>query len=281
MNREALRQQMLLRAIVERPGAGLALQGWTQSHGERFSRGLNAYRVNAAALAERALGAAYPTIAQLMGEPSFAAMARDFWRQAPPERGDVGQWGAGLDRFMAAQASLAEEPYLPDVARLEWAVHQACRARDASTDALALDALRTHDAAQVRLLLAPGSALIASAWPLASIWQAHQRPADDPQRFDAVRAAFAEEVQERAFVVREGFAVQVHALDEATARFTQALLSARSLAAALDAAGEAFAFDHWLVRALSLRWLESVGSMSSPPKLSSPSPHANEHDPTP
>jgi Putative DNA-binding domain len=258
MTREALRQQMLLRALAGQPGAGLALQGWTQSRSERFSVSLNAYRANAAALAERALGAAYPTMAQLMGEPSFAAMARDFWRHAPPERGDVGEWGAGLDRFIADQASLAEEPYLADVARLEWAVHQASRARDATPDPLVLDRLRTHDAAQLRLQLAPGSALIASPWPLASIWQAHQRPADDPQRFDAVRAAFAAQVQEHAFVVREGWAVRVHALDPGTARFTQSLLSADSLAAALDAAGEAFAFDQWLVRALSSRWLDDA-----------------------
>ena len=67
--REALRQQMLLRALLgdARPGV---VAGWLRD-GPRVDAGLAAYRANAGALAERALAAAYPTVQQLLGEVSF------------------------------------------------------------------------------------------------------------------------------------------------------------------------------------------------------------------
>lgn len=256
MTREALRQQMMLRSLAEQPGAGLALQGWTRARGDGFSTGLNTYRANATALAERALGAAYPTIAQLVGDIAFAAMARDLWRQSPPQRGDVGEWGAGLAGFIELQASLAEEPYLADSARLDWAVHQAARAADTyPAEITGLERLAGADPSRVTLSLAPGTVVQSSAWPIAAIWQAHQR--HDAQRFDAVRQAFADQTRQHALVVREGLAVAVHALADADATFTRALLTGQHLAHALDAAGDHFAFDQWLIRALQARWLRS------------------------
>jgi hypothetical protein len=93
-------------------------------------RGLQAYRANAGALAERALAAAYPDRAQLLGDESFAGMARAYWHHHAPVLGDVARWGAELPAFIAAAEQLAEEPYLADVARLDWAVHMAQSAAD-------------------------------------------------------------------------------------------------------------------------------------------------------
>jgi hypothetical protein len=257
MTREAMRQQMMLRALIEQPGAGLALQGWIRSRGDGFSIGLNTYRANAAALAARALSAAYPTIAQLVGDTTFTAMARDLWRQAPPQRGDIGEWGAALPAFIEQQPSLADEPYLADSARLDWAVHMASRA--ANTDPAAmmdLDRLAKADPDCVTIALAPGTAVLTSAWPIAAIWHAHQR--SDAQRFDAVRRAFAAQAGEHALVVREGLTVAVHTVSAADASFTKALLTGHPLAHALDTAGDAFALDQWLVRALAGGWLRSI-----------------------
>ena len=67
----------------------------------------------------------------------------------------------------------------------------------------------------------PGLALVASRWPVATIWQAHRR--DDEDRFAAVRAAFAAQTQETALVARDGWRAQVEAIDAPTAAFTAAL----------------------------------------------------------
>ncbi|MBL0094465.1 MAG: putative DNA-binding domain-containing protein [Piscinibacter sp.] len=86
---EARRQRQLLAALSLR-GEPPALR----ERGARAERGLAAYRANASALAERALAAACPTLQAMLGEADFAALARAFWRDHPPQRGDLGEWGA-------------------------------------------------------------------------------------------------------------------------------------------------------------------------------------------
>jgi hypothetical protein len=258
MNRELLRQRQLLRVLWRDADSGV-LQGHARAPGRHALRdGVMAYRGNAGALAERALAGAFPTVAELVGDESFGALARDFWSQQPPQRGDLGEWGTGLPDFVAASAQLADEPYLADVAHLDWLVHGASRAADGPPATPALGALAVTDPVQLRLALVPGSALLSSRWPIVAIWLAHRRPSDDPERFAGVRAAFEADRSEHAFVWREGLAVRVAALAEPDARFARALLGALPLAAALDAAGTDFAFDRWLAQALATRQLAAV-----------------------
>jgi hypothetical protein len=101
--------------------------------------------------------------------------------------------------------------------------------------------------------------LIASAWPVVAIWRAHQPGAQDaPDRFAAVRAAFAAGTPETAWVWRDGYAVRVDALDGPAAAFTRALQDGRTLADALDLSGSGFAFDTWLARAIGSRWIVAI-----------------------
>ncbi len=254
LHKEALRQQMLLRTLWAdaRPGV---VAGWLRDRPARAARGLQAYRANAGALAERALSAAYPTVAQLVGDESFAALARALWFEQPPQRGDIGTWGEGLAGFIAAAPQLADEPYLADTARLDWAVHSAEQAAERGV-ATGLEQLAAADPALLRLRLAEGLALCRSAHPVASIWQAHRSAAAD--RFASVRQAFAAGRGENALVWRDGFKAAVRPLPEADACFVQALLDGQALAPALDAAGVDFGFDRWLVQALQLGWLQAV-----------------------
>ncbi len=253
-DREALRQQMLLRALWRdaRPGV---LAGWTRG-GERFERGLQAYQANAGALAQRALAAAYPTIEQLLGAESFAALARAFWHRHGPVCGDLARWGAALPAFIADDAQLAGEPYLADTARLDWAVHAAETAADAAPEVRGLALLAAHDPAQLWLRLRPGTALLVSPHPVARIWQAHRNSGGD--RFADVQAAFAAGLGERALVWRAGWPVRVEALAPGPAAFMAAVLNGAALGAALDAAGPDLDFQAWLAQALRLGWLAGV-----------------------
>lgn len=255
MKREALRQQLLLRALWRRGGAAGALAGWSRGDS---APGLAAYRSNGAALAERALEAAFPTLARLVGAESFGALARDFWHHHPPRRGDLGEWGAELPAFVAASPQLADEPYLGDSARLDWCVHAAARAADAPAGALALERLAEADPARLRFVLAPGAALVTSAWPVVAVWQAHQPSAlEDP--FAPAREAFVAGRAECAFVWRDAsLRVQVERIDAADAAFIGALLERRSVEAALEVSGSAFSFDRWLAQALRSQWLAAV-----------------------
>ena len=252
---EARRQRLLLRVLWgDAPLEALA--GRLRDAPQRAARGLQAYRANAGALAERALAAAFPTVAQLVGAESFAALARAFRQAHAPERGDIAQWGEALPAFIAAAPQLADTPYLPDVARLDWRVHAAEQAADAGAGVDGLQRLAEADPAALWLRPAAGLALVASPYPVASIRQAHRSDAAD--RFAAVRAAFARGQGEAALVYRDGFVACVSVLPESGARFVQALLDGLTLGRALDAAGPDFAFDGWLARALRQGWLRSV-----------------------
>jgi hypothetical protein len=248
---EARRQQQLLAALSRR-GEPPVLR----EQGARAERGLAAYRANAGALAERALAAACPTLRAMLGEADFGALARAFWRDHPPQRGDLGEWGGELPEWIVAQAGLAEWPWLAECARLDLALHVCERAADAVPDLASLALLGEADPASLALQLVPGTAVWVSPCPIATIHAAHRSTV--PQAFAAVRAALAAGQGEAVCVARDGWRALVHGVSTAEAAFMQALLAGASLAAALQAAGESFDFAAWLQRAIVSSWLKGV-----------------------
>jgi len=260
LTREALRQQQLLRALWRR-GDEAALHLWLRDSPVRAGHGLAAYRGNAGAIAERALAAAFPTVRQLVGDDSFAQLARALWQRVPPQRGDLALFGDALPEWIERDPQLASEPYLADVARVDWAVHAIEQAADVESPPPGLALLGELEPMQLRLRLRPGLALVTSRWPVVTVWQAHRRA--DAGRFDGVRAAFAAQSQETALVVRDGWRARVEAIDAPTAAFTAALQGGSSLGDALDRAGDALAFDRWLQHALTHQWLQAVEPMGA------------------
>jgi Putative DNA-binding domain len=201
-------------------------------------RGLLAYRANASALAARSLAATYPVITQLLGQETAEYLARDLWRAHPPERGDVAQWGATLPEFFTSQAALQEliqeHPFLPDVARLEWALHCAATAADTSLDASSLQLLCTHDPQQLQLQLSAGCALIASAHPIVAIAQLHDaRYADEhTQAVQAIETGTAQ----TALIWRRGLRAVFRAAHPAEYALLHCTLQGKSFAQCVDAA---------------------------------------------
>lgn len=273
LQREALRQRLLLRALLRR-SADATVEGWSRESPPRTRDALAAYRGNAAAIATRALAAAFPTVQQLLGEESFDALAAALWHRHPPRRGDLALWGGELPAFVAADAQLASEPYLADVARLDWAVHAIEQAADAPSQPSGVERLASDDPATLALVLRDGAALIRSPHPIVSIWRAHRSDAAD--RFDAVRAAFAAGRGETAWVWRRGWRAQVDAVDAAQAVFTESLLAGRSIAVALDAAGASFGAEAWLRAALGGEWIAAVVDATN----RSPTLHHPNQEPT-
>lgn len=112
-------------------------QAWPEA---QYQRGLQAYRSNASLLAQRVLGATFPTVRRLMGADQFDGLAAYFWRTHPPTKGDLAQWGEGLEAFLRTIPELMlHEAHLPDVGALEWALHAGLTAADSEpTDLLPL-----------------------------------------------------------------------------------------------------------------------------------------------
>jgi len=199
--------------------------------------------------------AAYPVLTQLLGVESLSALARALWHAHPPLRGDLAQWGGELADFVRVSEQLATEPYLADVARVEWALHRSASAANPTPDHASFALLLQHDPAALQLRLAPGCVVVPSQWPVASIVGAHleQTPG---QHLDLreVRLRLRAGVAEAAVIWRAELRPCVREAVAGEAAFVAALLDGLSLGAALDAA-PTLDFNAWLAMAVQTRLL--------------------------
>ncbi len=232
------------------------LLGAIAGHQNAFSaslnlRGLQVYQANRAVLAGRTLAGTFPVVCELIGWPNFESLACHFWQQHPPQRGDMGQWGSQLPAFLEAAPQLADEPFLPDVARIEWALHDAADAPDAVLDAASFALLSDPDVKQpATMVFSPGVCTFSSAYPVASIIHAHF--VDQPT-LDEVAAKLRQGTGEDVLVWRQNFKPEVRATPKAEYRFVCALQRGTALESALAetmAFDPAFDFTDWLTAAV-------------------------------
>jgi len=196
--------------------------------------GLAIYRNTVFANYRNALAATYRVVRALTGAPFFAEAVDTYALAHPSTGGDLNVYGGEFADFLAAYPHARELPYLPDVARLEWAIDDAHRAADAAGSAEAtLAALATIPAADValqRFTLDPSCRLLRSPFPVLRIWQVHQADfAGNPRvDFDGATDFLA--------VRREAGAVVVERLPRGDFAWLAALHGGADLALALDAA---------------------------------------------
>ena len=271
----AQQQQLLLDALFARPGDGrhaadARLNTQLDVWHPQSARGLAAYRSNGHAMAERALRAAYPVIAAMFGEQNFDLLARDLWHTHPPRGGDLAQWGDALPGFLQANDQLSDVPYLGDVARAEWALHRAGSAADAEPDLPSFARLASENPQGLTLSLSPGTTVIGSRFPVASLVTAHLF--GDPCLAEAAQR-LRDGIGELALVWRQGLRPRIAAIDLSAAALVQALQAGADLPGALDAACAAdteppsFDFSAWLTAAVT------DGLVIGVQRLTDPAPH--------
>ena len=226
MSSLARQQQALLDVLLAWPPE-TAIKNITAYAMDSRARGLKAYQTHGHMLAQRALQAAYPVVAQMLGEESFADLARALWHAQPPVRGDIACWGSGLPAFLQTSEQLQDEP-------------------------LAL--LTTDDPASFTLVLAPGCAVVRSAWPIASILGAHLDGQPSLQEAGAqLRAGVAQDV----VVWRAGLKPRFRLAVDGEVGAVMALLRGESLDQALSLAPQ-LDFALWLPMAVQSGLLLSV-----------------------
>ncbi|MFM9899382.1 MAG: putative DNA-binding domain-containing protein [Polaromonas sp.] len=259
----ALAQQQLVSLLVSgrKPNVGASPGLLAQGGPAREAlnqRGWQVYHANTAALAERALGAAYPVLAQLLGTENFTPLSRLFWRAHPPHCGDMAQWGAALPAWLQHLPQLADQPFLADVARVEWVLHHLASAPDAEVDAASFQRLVSDDPDTLTLQLAPGTVCVASTWPVVSLVQAH-----DPLAAVTLAQAWnllQQHTAETALLWRQGFKPQLRAALAGECAFVADLQAAQSLGHAL-ARHSALDFNAWLPLAVTTGLLLGVSDI--------------------
>ncbi len=163
-------------------------------------RGLEVYRRNLRVVRRDALAEAYPVVLRLVGAAFFDEAARRYCLAVPSRSADLRLYGADFAAFLAAYAPARPHGYLPDVARLEWAVHESRHAADGTAfDFAALGGVPPAALGAVRLQLHPAVRRVRSVHPILALWEANQPPNDGtPAR---------ERGPDQVIVRREGFEV--------------------------------------------------------------------------
>lgn len=137
------------------------------------------YRNNTRSFFRNALERSFPVLRRRVGEEAFGQLTAAFRDQHPSQRGDLHWVGLGFPGWLESRFAGTEYEWLADLGRLEWACEEAVAA--AVHPPLPVDALASVEAGQLEHLgfrFQPALRLLASRWPVWSVWQANQGDQD-------------------------------------------------------------------------------------------------------
>ncbi len=139
------------------------------------ARHLQVYRNNTFANLTDALAAIHPVVQRLVGAEFFEHAADRYIRRHPPRSGNLHDFGEAFAEFLADFPPAQSLAYLPDVARLEWAWHEAFHAAEAAPFAFeGLGAIPPEAYEDLIFRLHPSARLLASKYPVLAIWEVNQ-----------------------------------------------------------------------------------------------------------
>lgn len=209
---------------------------------------LGVYRNNARHNFRDALRAVYPVVEMLVGGDFFDFTADRYRAARPSTDGDIHRYGSRFGDFLAAFEPAAGLAYLPDMARLEWAMHEVFHAAD--LEPCRLERLAGADPAALAFALRPDCRLLHSPHAVDRLWQLHQPGEPWDEAFDPGGGGGG------MLVRREGYAVAVERPRPAEYALLAALAAGAGLAAGYEAAARIDAgFD---LGAFLLRYLPAA-----------------------
>jgi hypothetical protein len=225
---------------------------------------LSIYRNTFAGSLTTALRLSFPAVYRLVGAEFFTAAARIFVHEQPPRSAYLDEYGAGVPAFLARFPPAASLAYLPDVARLEWAVSRALHAPDVEPlDVARLSDIDPADHGRVRFVPHPSVSLLRVDYPADAIWRAVL------VQDDAALAAI--DLAKRPLwliVQRSPSGIEVTRSDETASRFAGRLLAGQPLEAALDAVDGADAPSLLAEHLRAGRFVAfSIGDAPAPPPV--------------
>ena len=209
---------------------GLACWNQTDCH-ERFS----VYRNNVMSSLINVLAGNFPVVEQLVGQRFFRAMAKEYVMQCPPDAPMMVKYGRSFAKFIHDFPPASSIPYLADIAQLEFAIQESRHAADVRAIELSKLINLIEDQNKLNstgLFLAPATQLVISAFPVASIWLAHQ-PQSEIQ-LNTIALDHAENV----LLTRPQLNVDIDRVESGMALFINSLLKGLSVTQAAELASE-------------------------------------------
>jgi len=136
---------------------------------------LSVYRNNAAVSFRVALEGTYPVVRRRVGDDYFRQLTVQYRERFPSRSGDLHWIGRDFPAFLLEQLHGGDYAWLADLARLEWARTQASIATvEPSLPADVLGRVAPDRLEHLVFALQPSLQLVASDFPIFSVWLANQ-----------------------------------------------------------------------------------------------------------
>ena len=166
-------------------GTDAPLASIVRADGIAFDGRLQVYRNNTFSSLTAALKDSFPVVCQLVDERFFGYAAQEYIRAHPPRAPRLAEYGGDFAEFLGGFEPVRHLAYLPDVARLEWAVNAAYHAADAPKhDPARIAAVPQDRYPRLAFAAHPSVRLFASEFPVDRIWQVHQPGGDLETKID-------------------------------------------------------------------------------------------------
>ena len=242
-------QQLLLDAIWTDEPSYLDQCGFDE-------KGINVYRRNLLANAQRALSISFPTVFKLLDSDISERLVYQFLRRFPPEQGDWAQWGSSFSDFLASTEVGQNYPYLADCASVDWHVHNALNGCDQTLVKTSLQVLSDSEPLHIYIEFNQNVKLFHTVYPVADIFQAHNHEEVSQREASMVKAkkALASDLKEQVVMIyRPDFQPKVTTLTAGEGLFMTCLFSGQSLEQSLDAVknDNDFSFEQWLITTIN------------------------------
>lgn len=222
-------QRAVQRAIIDGNDADAA--AFIVADGFLPSERLNVYRNTFIGTLTTALRLSHPATHKLVGDAFFETAAAHFISERPPTSAYLNEFGCAFAEFLARFQPAASLPYLPDVARLEWAVNRALHASDAAPIDLAhLSTVSADEQYRLRFIPHPSVTLVCCDYPVDLIWRAVLTEDDAALASIDLNAG-----KVWLLVERTDDSAEMTRLTEAAWRFAADIFAGHTLQAALDA----------------------------------------------
>jgi len=194
---------------------------------------LQIYRHQVTDTLTAALASIYPVIEKLVDPGFFGYAAHKYLRGHYPRSANLHDFGDAFAEFLETFAPAASEPYLADVARLEWAWHRAFHAAEAvAFNPSSLAAVPADQQPFLHFVLHPSAHLVTSRYPIIHIFEVNQEggPGPGDTTVDLNEGGIS------ALVIRRGLAVCVESLAPGEAALLAGFQQRLTLAEALNEA---------------------------------------------
>lgn len=221
------------------------------------SSAIAVYRSNARASHVNALADIFPTCRAVLGGDYFNQLARHFINSHPSVNPDLNQYGQQFTEFVFNMAKQRREldgfTYLADLSKLEFAIHSAYYAADATPfDPNGFQQATVHHGGAILLILQAGISLINTGYPIYDIWRSHQN--------NSVQSQFkALESKQYLCVHRREYQVQVTPIDQNVHQIMSGILQGQTIAQ-LANQFDPHSLNHGLAHIVNAAWLSGFSS---------------------